>query len=390
MTIRRVAAPVNSFGFSNIVAGQYKVFGGGLANYSNSCERTNRTNNVETVFGTTAWRNPSNYSRFVRVYSNVQSSLFGSSSWIVPGGSPSGMISITDLSGYWANNVQQVGANALAESNTLALLSIQGSKAQIGNALAESKKTVEQIATAALTLFRAYRYARKGYWKAVERELGLNGSGKVLYGQFPANRWLEYQYGWKPLMSDIHDAYGLIRGDLNVQKFLVYGKGSSKRSSNVSNTLRDPSAGITYRRIWDAEQVTFTRLVGELSSVRWHQAAQVGLINPLSIAWEVVPFSFVVDWFMPVGNVLEALTARAGLTFRSGTITNLTGGTCRISVDPSSTPRPSVLGSLQMDCYFMQRIKLADWPLPMFYAKESPFSTTHVLSALALWRSTLR
>jgi hypothetical protein len=41
-------------------------------------------------------------------------------------------------------------------------------------------------------------------------------------------------------------------------------------------------------------------------------ASRMGLVNPLSIAWEVVPFSFVVDWFLPVGNFLENLTSLAG------------------------------------------------------------------------------
>jgi hypothetical protein len=43
---------------------------------------------------------------------------------------------------------------------------------------------------------------------------------------------------------------------------------------------------------------------------------QMGLVNPLSIAWEVVPFSFVVDWFTKFGGVIDATTDFVGCRLR--------------------------------------------------------------------------
>ena len=43
-------------------------------------------------------------------------------------------------------------------------------------------------------------------------------------------------------------------------------------------------------------------------------ANRLGLVNPLSVAWELVPFSFVVDWFSGVGNVLDGYTDLLGLS----------------------------------------------------------------------------
>jgi hypothetical protein len=34
---------------------------------------------------------------------------------------------------------------------------------------------------------------------------------------------------------------------------------------------------------------------------------QMGVLDPLSVAWEVLPFSFVADWFIPIGTYLENL-----------------------------------------------------------------------------------
>jgi len=42
----------------------------------------------------------------------------------------------------------------------------------------------------------------------------------------------------------------------------------------------------------------------ELSAPR-----SLGLYDPLSVAWELVPFSFVADWFIPIGTYLDNLAA---------------------------------------------------------------------------------
>jgi hypothetical protein len=52
--------------------------------------------------------------------------------------------------------------------------------------------------------------------------------------------------------------------------------------------------------------------------------AQTGFTNPLNLGWEILPFSFVVDWFLPVGNYLETLSAWDGLTFSGGWKTTFT------------------------------------------------------------------
>jgi len=54
-------------------------------------------------------------------------------------------------------------------------------------------------------------------------------------------------------------------------------------------------------------------------------ANQMGFVNPLSVAWEAVPFSFVVDWFANVGQCLSAMTDFAGFSVtRSWTTDRLT------------------------------------------------------------------
>lgn len=40
---------------------------------------------------------------------------------------------------------------------------------------------------------------------------------------------------------------------------------------------------------------------------------QMGLVNPALVAWELVPYSFVFDWFISVGDWLTAVSALQGL-----------------------------------------------------------------------------
>ena len=49
--------------------------------------------------------------------------------------------------------------------------------------------------------------------------------------------------------------------------------------------------------------------------------ASVGATNPLDIAWEMIPYSFVVDWFVTIGQSLRAVDAGSYLSFKEGSVT---------------------------------------------------------------------
>lgn len=40
---------------------------------------------------------------------------------------------------------------------------------------------------------------------------------------------------------------------------------------------------------------------------------QLGLVNPAYVLWDAVPFSFVADWFLPVGRYLQSYSDWVGL-----------------------------------------------------------------------------
>lgn len=48
---------------------------------------------------------------------------------------------------------------------------------------------------------------------------------------------------------------------------------------------------------------------------------ELGLLNPLEVAWEKVPFSFLVDWIINLNEIAQSATAGAGIQFNDGSKT---------------------------------------------------------------------
>lgn len=139
------------------------------------------------------------------------------------------------------------------------------------------------------------------------------------------NYWLEYRYGWRLLLKDIYDSLVAIH-DARTRSIVQHARTKSTKKSvteytspvGTASTLGGyytPQFGFK-RKIEDTFECNLvlnyhdTPVVGTLQSF--------GITNPLSVAWELIPYSFVLDWFVPVGNYLSSLDGYIGKTFHSG------------------------------------------------------------------------
>lgn len=134
--------------------------------------------------------------------------------------------------------------------------------------------------------------------------------------------WLEYRYGWMPLLGSIQSACELLSQDRKAPDFISgYGKGSFAGNSNdaINNSYVNNYVNAQLHVI----------VKGRLNVVNpdLHRLNQYGLVNPASVAWELVPFSFVIDWFVKVGDYVSALTDWVGLSFTDLSITYHVSGT---------------------------------------------------------------
>lgn len=268
---------------------------------------------------------------------------------------------------------------------TECLLNLKDQKVNMGENLATAKQTFGLFAKHGSTLFRSLLAARRGNWKDAFGHLGLAKKSYPV-GLGLSQRYLEYIYGVKPLMDDIYGAYQLLNEQLK-PALLVYARRvlreEGKRTVTGDNLSRD------YKCTWNdvARRRDKIQLVGRVQSGLARDVARAGLSNPSSLAWDLLPWSFVIDWATPIGSVLAAADATRGLDFVGGYISRNGYRTSVQTIDNRWSPRWSP-SSPMMQASFTRsnhRAALSGWPRPMLYAK-SPFSSSHLVTALALFR----
>lgn len=179
--------------------------------------------------------------------------------------------------------------------------------------IAEGRKAIDSIARRAATLTRFTRTVARGDFYGASIQLGLTEAPrKVSRKKSLADNWLEYHFGWEPLVKDIGASLEIAIDPYFPKKVRASGRDVyNRRGYNITS----PSGNTSYRRkeVYTIDDVCS---MGAYVSVRNPNVAllsQLGFINPLSVAWELVPFSFVVDWFGNVGQVLGSMTDLAGL-----------------------------------------------------------------------------
>lgn len=244
--------------------------------------------------------------------------------------------------------------------------------------LAEIGKTTSMIRNASTELVRLATSWRRGL---------LSG------GKQAANVYLQYHYGVQPLMKTIHE---LSTRQLTcaVQPVTYQSRASAtERWRKSARGWYDPNIHSTV----DVE-LTNRCLLGltfQQSSSGISTLAQFTSLNPISIVWELTPYSFVVDWVIDVGGYLRmAETALlSGLQFIGGFRTNSSKGFSRIEnsgtwVEYGTTTIHNTKGSYETKS--MNRAVLSSMPFPELPRIDVNMGSSRLLSTAALLSQRLR
>jgi hypothetical protein len=218
--------------------------------------------------------------------------------------------------------------------------------------------------------------------------------GRVQRGVKPAdaaNLWLELQYGWKPLYKDLHDSLSKATSRIALADHVFQSVGKGRAHSKVSVPTGPVSGSLRRSTMVDTVAFAKTYLWYTISDSQRASLTAAGLTNPYSLAWEIVPFSFVVDWFLPIGDFLNSLDAVDNLTFVGGYRSELKRQKAEMvhSGTPGHFEKWSQDGKDLKFLVSMSRSGLTSFPkapLPQF---QNPFSPTHIANALALFASAL-
>jgi hypothetical protein len=128
-------------------------------------------------------------------------------------------------------------------------------------------------------------------------------------GKSFGNLFLEGHFGWEPLVKDIGAAVEVLQSGVPPCRVVTSSKGTRTGSANTP-TYNDP---IDY---WSWTDTVAWQIGADVivSNPNLWLANQLGFVNPALVAWDMVPFSFVLNWFVSVEEFLSGFTDFWGLT----------------------------------------------------------------------------
>lgn len=290
--------------------------------------------------------------------------------------------------------------------NSKAITKLRGklkdSDVNLVQAFAERKQSAQLIGDAAIKMAKMLKSIRKGDLGSAADAIGVtvskrsrtrhrkihkrhinSDSDKVM-----ANGVLQLNFGWKPLLSD---AYGVAETLQNKVFREVWNEVRTSDTLKVLDqiVLWSPAGECSYADTYDMSYEIRYLCKFAISNDVVHSMSQVGLTNPLLIAWELMPWSFVIDWFIPVGGYISSLDATLGLDFIAGTKTTIS--TIVIGRHSYQGTPKYVSGALST-CdaksgyreLVVNRSVLTTFPAPSLPRFKNPYSFLHATEAIAL------
>lgn len=210
----------------------------------------------------------------------------------------------------WENGLRVTNVVASYPS-TISLLSKlvdkwKNSDVNVGVSLGESKESLGMVASSLNSLVQSARQLKRGnlggaiahFKNPIPRSSRRKAAKRLSQGDISGS-WLALNLGWVPLVSDVYSALEYVRDDGGYAKVT-----SSWVKGTVSCSYPNfpPVQGKTLVAVCKSRYVCCVRTPPT-------EYDRLGLTNPAVVAWELVPWSFVVDYFLPIGDIINAMTA---------------------------------------------------------------------------------
>lgn len=286
---------------------------------------------VKTAAG--KWRPPTNYSRRVDWGNVTAAEVVARCDYVASGYPPTQKYWATynggcDFKGGYGATVPSFPSNLTSNVILKARLKLKAQKVSLGIGFGERAQTARLCVDTLTRLYRAAHAARRLNWNETLWALGLKTSRNQRRFESAIELWLEAQYGWKPLYSDVWGSIHTLQDREKESNRLTVTVKASTGDNLVSTKTLSDDLGTEYMQMTQLTQtkqrahirLDFERDANPAQST----LSQLGLTNPLEIAWELVPFSFVADWWIPVGDYLSSLDATLGWHFLAGSLSTKT------------------------------------------------------------------
>jgi len=342
------------------------------------------------------WRPPTPYSRYVYSGNIYTCQLNGSFIQHAPyGDSRITRTGAADCSGGYLTLIPEWPRYLEDRCVLKCRLNLKNEKINLSQNFGERAQTARLVVDSCKRIHDIVLACRRADPYGVAKALGL--TRRRFRKGSPFDLWLEAQYGWKPLLSDVHGAVTLLSDHETESRPIVTVKASSSEAEYFETRPTHFVPGV-YAQIIKSNRVKHechVRLDFEPGNPVLQTAAQLGLTNPLGLAWELLPFSFVVDWFFPVGDYFSQLDATLGFVFKGGSVSRkqtLRTKPIGVNMIPDSSGFP-VTGSLVAEgqgyLMKMSREPYASAPvaIPHLANSKTNASGDHVANGIALLAS---
>lgn len=206
--------------------------------------------------------------------------------------------------GYTVTNVSvQHASTAVALSRLVDAW--KNSDVNLGVSIGEGKESLGMVASSLRSLAQSAIAIRRGdiggavrhFKNPVPRSARRRAARRLSQGDLSGS-WLALNLGWAPMISDIYAATQFVRYAGGYAKIASkWAKGTASATVQTVNGMGGKVDKAEARRRY----VTVIRTPPT-------EYQRLGLTNPALVAWELVPFSFVVDYFLPIGDVINAMS----------------------------------------------------------------------------------
>jgi hypothetical protein len=141
-----------------------------------------------------------------------------------------------------------------------------------------------------------------------------------------ADKWLEYQFGILPLIGDVNDIRRLFDKQAREIRQCLDRKAASISLEDTADMQRQgPWTEATgwfnlYTTMWRLNQ---TRVTAHCYWYRKYPYFPTGgsVYDIPNLVWELIPFSFVVDWIVDIGGWLRSIQPNESVTYVGNCVT---------------------------------------------------------------------
>lgn len=252
------------------------------------------------------------------------------------------------MEGYWWPSSQQWGIAPTAPTidvNVPLQEALSRAQSDCYDALtmaAEFRKTVAGVVT--------LHSRAQTIWTQFEDKVRSSSKSKRFRGmemaQILSAIWLELRYMWRPLVYDMiaaEEAYRRLTDGVETPLQRSYATRSS--SSSTSRVVTSSSVSYKTSAAGGMHANTCRSVQSVTCDVTVHAAVglkvttrEISMADPIVTGWELVPFSFVFDWFVTIGDMLTAFSpfATGQLQYATVSTTKVFTFRCVNTLSPQS------------------------------------------------------